>query len=192
MLAWPSGYGVRLTRGRSSVQSRVRVFFAAPMTSQDQPTKQAGFLLPFRCIMEPSLAGPLQVTLPDICTLLPNKAAGRIELPTLGLQDQCSATELSSQQLQRNLSPPSVWLCRCTTTLVVKQLLCLPLALLLTMEKVQHPRWGSNPQPPAPETDALPLRHAGGAQEGSGEKRGVVMLGLEPRTFALSERRSTD
>ena len=27
--------------------------------------------------------------------------------------------------------------------------------------KVQHPRWGSNPQPPAPETDALPLRHAG-------------------------------
>ena len=25
----------------------------------------------------------------------------------------------------------------------------------------KHPRWGSNPQPPAPETDALPLRHAG-------------------------------
>ena len=24
-----------------------------------------------------------------------------------------------------------------------------------------HPRWGSNPQPPAPGTDALPLRHAG-------------------------------
>jgi hypothetical protein len=25
----------------------------------------------------------------------------------------------------------------------------------------KHPRWGSNPQPPAPGTDALPLRHAG-------------------------------
>jgi hypothetical protein len=25
----------------------------------------------------------------------------------------------------------------------------------------KHPRRGSNPQPPAPETDALPLRHAG-------------------------------
>ena len=30
----------------------------------------------------------------------------------------------------------------------------------------KHPRWGSNPQPPAPETDALPLRHAGLQQSG--------------------------
>ena len=49
-----------------------------------------------------------------------------------------------------------------------------------------YPRWGSNPQPPAPGTDALPLRHAGL------QKWVMVMLGLEPRTFALSERRSTD
>ena len=53
----------------------------------------------------------------------------------------------------------------------------------------KHPRWGSNPQPPAPETDALPLRHAGNWW---GKLGVVVMLGLEPRTFALSERRSTD
>ena len=53
----------------------------------------------------------------------------------------------------------------------------------------KHPRWGSNPQPPAPETDALPLRHAGSPIT---KERAVVMLGLEPRTFALSERRSTD
>ena len=29
------------------------------------------------------------------------------------------------------------------------------------LKRRKHPRWGSNPQPPAPETDALPLRHAG-------------------------------
>ena len=57
--------------------------------------------------------------------------------------------------------------------------------VMLELHK-SHPRWGSNPQPPAPETDALPLRHAGL------QKRVMVMLGLEPRTFALSERRSTD
>ena len=53
-------------------------------------------------------------------------------------------------------------------------------------QRQNHPRWGSNPQPPAPETDALPLRHAGLVE------KVLVTLGLEPRTFALSERRSTD
>ena len=61
-----------------------------------------------------------------------------------------------------------------------------PAAIVIFVVAKVHPRWGSNPQPPAPETDALPLRHAGL------QKWVMVMLGLEPRTFALSERRSTD
>ena len=40
-------------------------------------------------------------------TLLSKQATGRIELPTLGLQDQCSATELSrpTKGLSRELNP---------------------------------------------------------------------------------------
>ena len=40
----------------------------------------------------------------------------------------------------------------------------IPCISIHLLKRRKHPRWGSNPQPPAPGTDALPLRHAGLAQ----------------------------
>ncbi len=51
--------------------------------------------------------------------------------------------------------------------------------------KDHHPRWGSNPQPPAPETDALPLRHAG-CLPGLLEEVGALSS-VEERPFRIRE-----
>jgi hypothetical protein len=187
VLAWPSGYGVRLTRGRSSVQSRVRVFWECqkPRSScQQAANKHAAACVDFTVCSRGT-----------VCESTPgtrNKAAERIELSTLGLQDQCSATELSSQRLRPAPleppppppppPPPALPLHGCTSWRWHQ-----------AAEKYST-RGGDR-------THNLRLRkptrfHCATRafpQARRWPKRGcVVMLGLEPRTFALSERRSTD
>ena len=84
------GYDVASTRRRSSVRIRVGVAFA-------QVARWPSGLR--RCV-KAAISSEAWVRTPPsslFSAASKQQATGRIELPTLGLQDQCSATELSRQ-----------------------------------------------------------------------------------------------